>query len=685
MNPSTEALAWALVHFIWQGAALALIAYFAMRWLRLPADGRYLAGILTLAAMLASPVVTYVVLARNAAPSPIASAVEAAPVDLGTVGTVPPAAEVQAPAVRPGQTPRATLLLLAAWLFGVMVFSMRLAGGWIVARRMVTRGVRPVTPEIALLARRVAARLALDRAVRLIESSAVSVPVMIGWLKPVVLLPAVAVSGRTPTQIEALIAHELAHVRRHDYLVNLLQAAVETLLFYHPAVWWVSKQVRAEREHCCDDLAVRVCDRLVYVSALSDLAAMALPKTVLAATGGSLLTRVRRILGAGDAAASTGGAWVPGLVALIVLGAVVPALGSSVLTQAAIAPSVRTDNVAVIDETAATPPQAAARPVEVTPEPPASTLPPILESLAPQALPDQDARAIRELQSALEQLRKQAGDEHLKLNLEQLDVDQGRMKLEIQRQVEASKIQLEQLMTQQARMREMVERGLMSHDELARVANKIQEVELTMAQAREQMALAARQRTVAQKELAIQATMNRVHQADLAKLYAEMQAHTQAGNRDARDQEANRARQQELERILREYRQVIEAYKASMDRDTRELVQERARNIRGRAEFGSPREERLRAETEPVTNAAEPIKVGDVLSVEISGESDLPRAYPVQADGTVRLPILGTIKVAGLTAQQAAQAVTKQLSRVNSSASVQVTLRRPRIEERRQR
>ena len=73
---------------------------------------------------------------------------------------------------------------------------------------------------------------------------------MVGWLKPVVLLPAAAMSGLTPTQIEALLAHELAHVRRHDYLVNLLQSVVETLALLSPGVWWVSRQMRAEREHC---------------------------------------------------------------------------------------------------------------------------------------------------------------------------------------------------------------------------------------------------------------------------------------------------------------------------------------------------------------------------------------------------------------------------------------------------
>ena len=79
---------------------------------------------------------------------------------------------------------------------------------------------------------------------------------VVGWLRPVILLPASALTGLAPSQLEAVIAHELAHIRRHDYLVNLFQTTVETLLFYHPASWWISRQIRAEREHCCDDVAV---------------------------------------------------------------------------------------------------------------------------------------------------------------------------------------------------------------------------------------------------------------------------------------------------------------------------------------------------------------------------------------------------------------------------------------------
>ena len=189
-----------------------------------------------------------------------------------------------------------------------------------------TAAVRPVSPEIHSLVRRVAGRMALDRVVRVFESSAVAVPVMVGWIKPVVLLPAAALSGLTPTQVEALIAHELAHVRRHDYIVNLLQSLVETLLFYHPAVWWVSARVRAEREHCCDDLAVGVCDRLVYVTALADLAAMtAAPRIALAATDGSLVNRVRRLLGRSRDARESGSSWMPALVLVLAIGTMVPA------------------------------------------------------------------------------------------------------------------------------------------------------------------------------------------------------------------------------------------------------------------------------------------------------------------------------------------------------------------------
>src|SRR4030095_13888079 len=121
----------------------------------------------------------------------------------------------------------------------------------------------------------------LFRSVHVVESIAVEVPTVIGWMRPVILLPVAAVAALTPAQVEAILAHELAHIRRHDYAVNLLQTTAETLLFYHPAVWWISKRIRAEREHCCDDVAVRVCgDAVSYAHALAELEAWRAASTV---------------------------------------------------------------------------------------------------------------------------------------------------------------------------------------------------------------------------------------------------------------------------------------------------------------------------------------------------------------------------------------------------------------------
>ena len=119
-----------------------------------------------------------------------------------------------------------------AWLTGVLLFSLRQAGGWLGVQRLRHVGISPVTLDIVSLAERLRSRMKITRPVLLWHSPRVETPVVIGWLKPVILLPPSLVSGLTIPQVEAILAHELAHVRRHDYLVNLMQTAIETLLFY---------------------------------------------------------------------------------------------------------------------------------------------------------------------------------------------------------------------------------------------------------------------------------------------------------------------------------------------------------------------------------------------------------------------------------------------------------------------
>src|SRR6185369_7883872 len=182
----------------------------------------------------------------------------------------------------------------------VTVLSLRLIVQWLRARRLATENAQPACEPWLAMARRLSVALSVRHAVRLLESTAVQVPAVVGLVRPVILLPANTLTGLLPGQLEMILAHELAHIRRHDFLVNLLQAAVETLLFYHPAVWWISRQVRIERENCCDDLAVGVCgDPLQYARALTRLEELRGETLALAvsARGGLLLHRIRRVVG----------------------------------------------------------------------------------------------------------------------------------------------------------------------------------------------------------------------------------------------------------------------------------------------------------------------------------------------------------------------------------------------------
>src|SRR5579863_8067984 len=160
----------------------------------------------------------------------------------------------------------------AFWVLGVLALAARGVGGWWLIRRLRSTAM-PQAPEAARVAfQRIAHVLGLRRTVLLRVSSAIAGPVTVGTLKAIVLLPVSAVTLLGPDELEVVLAHELAHVRRADFLWNLVQTVVETLFFFHPAVWWISGRVRHERELCCDDLALKICPNpVVYASALFHL------------------------------------------------------------------------------------------------------------------------------------------------------------------------------------------------------------------------------------------------------------------------------------------------------------------------------------------------------------------------------------------------------------------------------
>lgn len=386
-NPFAQSLGWALIHFVWQGALIAVLYLIASVLLRKSTSAtRYAAACAALVLMLIAPVATTLV--RYSSPEGAQSAVAMEPaVGPGVDGAVAltsndrlaaarlsniGASAANANSTEQRQTdllPRFIPLLLAFWFAGVLFLSLRFAGGLVMVSRLKgaerTAALELWEDKLAELCR----RLRLSRPVRLCESALVEVPTVIGSLKPVILLPASALTGLSPDQLEALLAHELAHIRRYDYLVNLFQTAVETLLFYHPAVWWVSAQIRQEREHCCDDLAVAACgDVLMYARALTALEQMRVsaPQLAVGASGGSLLVRIERLL-RGRAPALNGiESWLPSLIAVAAIAIVLAGTQTTLLSRAAQAAAIKDQTTMVLSQSPASPASKPAEPSKAT-------------------------------------------------------------------------------------------------------------------------------------------------------------------------------------------------------------------------------------------------------------------------------------------------------------------------------
>ena len=294
---------WTLIHFAWQGTVLTLAAAGMLRFCRSQsANTRYTIGCITLAAMLVAPVLTACVLW-----SPLSDGATGV-TSFWTISEVPIASvawdggvgdRIRSIGTLTSRVDALLPLVVSGWLAGVIVLLIRMAGGLWRVRRLQASALALAPSRWQAVGERVAARLGLPRVVRIVDSALVDTPTVIGWLKPVILLPIAALANLTPSQVEAILAHELIHIRRHDYVLNVVQTLAETLLFYHPGVWWLSSQVRTEREHCCDDAAVATCgDPVDYVKALAELEAYRSSGTTLAlaATGGALTARVRRLL-----------------------------------------------------------------------------------------------------------------------------------------------------------------------------------------------------------------------------------------------------------------------------------------------------------------------------------------------------------------------------------------------------
>ncbi len=324
-TPVVNVLGWVLLHFVWQGLAVAFtlwLLFFVFR----TSQVRYVLACAALVVMALLPVFTGLRVAseqvRQGSNRYVLEALAKSTAENVLNKTNEPIEGVQAvseygyenPTARANSSTnylRVTIALdrylpwlVVLWFVGVVTLSIRLLGSLLVTQRLRTRLTKAVPKEIEERLENLASQLKL-KSVSVVESLSVQVPMVIGWLRPIILLPTSALSGLSVGQLEMILAHELAHIRRHDYLVNLLQTVIETLFFYHPAVWWVSRNIRETREHCCDDLAIALCggNKYHYARALASLDSLrpnsnlAVSNIAAAANGGSLLKRIERLAG----------------------------------------------------------------------------------------------------------------------------------------------------------------------------------------------------------------------------------------------------------------------------------------------------------------------------------------------------------------------------------------------------
>lgn len=293
-TPLANHLGWTLVHFLWQGALVGVL-YACLRLILRDSEpqSRYWLSLAALAALAMLPVFTFIHLLSAPVTSPAIVGLAGAIQDLRMApdtGYLDALRELLHSIV-PWTVP--------AWCAGVALMALRSLAAWRRIHRLTRDGAVQAEDDwqdkLAGLAMRVGVRVR----VRLMVTARVAVPCVVGWLKPVILIPPAALACLSVQQLEMVLAHELSHIRRHDYLVNLLQLLVETVLFYHPVVRWISRDARRERELCCDDSAVHACgDALHYAHALTDLADIQAADMQLAVglNGGDLTLRVERLI-----------------------------------------------------------------------------------------------------------------------------------------------------------------------------------------------------------------------------------------------------------------------------------------------------------------------------------------------------------------------------------------------------
>jgi len=285
------ALTWTILHSVWQATLISLLMSWGHRLLSTAAS-RYLLSVSALLMVLVCSVGTFIYYYSAGS-----SAVVEHSIVIDTSAIYAPVSQA-ATSITDYFVDHSSMIL-AVWLGGMVLFLLKLVLSLILVQRLRTGTEHPALSYSLSKIRR---RLRVTKPVSILESSLAATPVLVGHLKPIILFPIGLVNTLTTEEVEGIIAHELAHVMRSDYLVNILQCIVEAIYYYHPAVWWITANIKLERENCCDDIAlaggispVTYSTALVKLQELSHVPTMSL---AMAASGDrhQLLNRIKRIL-----------------------------------------------------------------------------------------------------------------------------------------------------------------------------------------------------------------------------------------------------------------------------------------------------------------------------------------------------------------------------------------------------
>jgi beta-lactamase regulating signal transducer with metallopeptidase domain len=311
-----HALGWTLIHSLWQGAVIGLLMAGVMTYLRhRNARLRYMAYIAGLLLLFTASVITYSIIFHHNGPVKQITSEQKTisdPLVSGVILLIRQGTSETLSSSITGikHTIEATInffetntpVFVIIWIAGMLIFLIKLLGGLAYAHRLKSAKTRCTGEEILKRFMELKKKIGLSSKIDLLESVMVKVPMVVGCLKPVILLPAGVISGLPMQQIETILIHELIHIYRKDYLVNIFQSVMEVLFFFNPVIWWISRNIRIERENICDDMTLAYCqDSLTYARALASLQEIEqdIPVMATALTGRreQLLNRIYRIIG----------------------------------------------------------------------------------------------------------------------------------------------------------------------------------------------------------------------------------------------------------------------------------------------------------------------------------------------------------------------------------------------------